>query len=96
MPTAGQYPLFECERIRPFLQHLHIMVGLEDQGLAFLQVMLDELGDFAGVGAVAQTAGPIADHETDRIGGVMGHRKRMNMQITDDERFAGAEFPMYR
>ena len=88
---TGEHSLLQRQRIGPLPEHLDIVVGFQDQGLALPQMVPDQLGDPAGIGTIPEADRTVTDDESDRIAGVVGHGKGMDPEVVDDKGFTGSE-----
>jgi len=91
MSVAGANPLLDGGWIMPVSEHLEIMIALKHQPVAGGEVIVNQAGDRAGIGAVAETAAPAFDSETHRVSGVMGDGKGMDGKTGEREAPAGGE-----
>jgi len=76
---------------RTILQHLHVVVGFEDEDVRGANAVEHELGDVAEVGGKTDVAGRSAQNISDRILRVMRDGKRLDADITDFKTAAGVE-----
>lgn len=68
------------------------MVAFKNKGMALCEVVFDQPGDPAGIGTVAKPELTVGDDKADRIRRIVRYSKRMDLQATELEPFAGAEF----
>src|SRR5439155_18746590 len=73
VPVAAHQPLFEVPGVGADLEHVEIVVRLEDQQVAAAHVLLDELGDIAQVGDNADFDALGGKRKCHGVGGVVGN-----------------------
>jgi hypothetical protein len=91
MPGAAQDALLDDPGIGADLEHVEIVIGLEDQSIAFAQVVLDELGHVAEVGDQAELRAVGAEGEANGVGGIVRYGEGVNLDIADGEALAGLD-----
>lgn len=84
MAVAAEDALLEAPRAaRTILQHLHVMVGFEDEDVRGADAVEHQLGDVAEVGGKTEIAGGGAQQKSDRILRVVRNGKRFDAHIAD-------------
>jgi hypothetical protein len=94
MAVAAQDALLERPRAaRTILQHLHVVVGFEHEGVRVPDAVKHELGRVAEVGGKADVAVRGAQKISDRVLRVVRNGKRLDAHVADFKPRAGLEQP---
>ena len=92
MAVAAEDALLERPRAaRAILQHLHVVVGFEDEDVRGADAVKHEPGGVAEVGGEADVAARGAQQKSDRILGVVRDGKGFDEDVGDLEARAGGE-----
>jgi len=89
MPGAGQNALLNDPRVGPDLEHVQIVIGLEDHAISFAQMNLDHFGEIAEIGADGDFGAPGAEREANGIGSIVRNGEGVDVDIADREMLAG-------
>ena len=92
MAVAAKDALLEAPRAaRTILQHLHIMIGFEDEDVRGADAVEHEPGRVAEVGDEADVAARRPQKKSDRVLRVVRNGKRFNEDVSDLKTRAGCE-----
>jgi hypothetical protein len=91
MAGAGKNPLLDDPRIRSNLQHVQIVIGFQNQAIAFAQMDFDKFRHVAEIGANRYLGAVGAKREADGIGRVVRNRESVNFDIADGKALAGLD-----
>ena len=92
--VAAEDALFERPRAaRTVLQHLHVVVGFEDEDVRMANAFEDQLGDVTKVGGKADIACTGVEDESNWILRVVREGKSLDVHIADFKACAGFEQP---
>ena len=83
MAHAAHHPLFDRPRIRAATQHFEIVIGFNDQHVAFAQVVTNACRHVAEVGDHSNFGTLRAKREAHGIGGIVRNGERRNCDIGD-------------
>ena len=88
MAGAAENALLDDPGIRADLEHVQIVIGFEDQTIGAAQMHFDQFGHVAQVGDDGHFRAIRTECEADRVGGVMGNREGVDLNIADGEALA--------
>src|SRR6266850_1389374 len=84
MSVATENPLFKAPwPMRRFLQHFHIVIGLEDQHICWPNTLDNELVGMTEVGQKADVPASSPNEKTDRVLCVVRHHECLDANIAN-------------
>ena len=86
----------EIGGIGSVLEHLDVVVGLDDQIVGLADEGFHRIGDAAGIGDEAEVDIVDTDHEADVLAGVMRHGERGNVETAQREGLASNNLFLHR
>ncbi len=89
MASPGEDALLDYPRIRADFQHVQVVIGFQDQAIAFAQMDLDKFGHVAEVGADGHLGAVGAEGEANGVGSIMRNGEGMNIDIANRTALAG-------
>ena len=89
MAGAREDTLLDDPGVRTDLEHVEIVIGLENHAIGFAEMNFDHFGEVAEVGADRDFGAVGAEGEADGIGSVVGNGKRVDVDIADGEVLTG-------
>jgi hypothetical protein len=89
MAAAAHHALLDRPRIRPYPQHLEIMIRLEDQNVTIAKMNPQGIRNVAKVGGNGQFDALRGNRVAHGINGVMRNRKACHVQVADREAASG-------
>ena len=89
VPLATHDALFHRPRIRPYLQHFEIVIGLQYQQIRATQMELNRIRQIAEIGDQPDLDALRAKAKSHRIDGVMRDGKAVDLDVADGERGPG-------
>ena len=88
MAGAAENALLDDPGIRADLEHVQIVIGFEDQAIGAAQMHFDQFGHVAEVGDDGHLCAIRTEGEADGVGGVMGNREGVDVNVADGEALA--------
>jgi hypothetical protein len=89
MARAAHHALLDVPRIGTHLQHIEIVIRLQNQKIGFAQILFHKLGHVAEIGDDHYLDSVRAEAVTNRIGGVVGDGERSYFDVADFKSYAG-------
>ncbi len=81
MPRAAQHALLHHPRIRPHLEHIQIVIGLQHQAISPAKMDLDEFRHVAKIGDDRHLRAVRTEREPDRVRRVVRNRESVHLNI---------------
>ena len=91
MTPEASNPAFQCRRIAALLQHLQVMVALQNQATATAQHVHHVRGNMSRVGEHAEPPHAIGKHKLHRFTRIVRDGKRLDTNIANRERFVAVD-----
>jgi hypothetical protein len=91
VPGTAQHALLHYPRIRTHFQHVEIVVGFENKTVCPAQMHFDMVGDVTEVGANGHLSSVRAKGESDRVDGIVGNTKGMDVDVANGEALTGLD-----
>src|SRR5271157_2578963 len=91
MAVAAHHALFNVPRIGPDLEHIQIVIRLEDETLTAFHSLLNHFMNITQVGDHSDFNAIRFQRERHGVRRVVGNGKRRDFDVADDELFARGE-----
>ena len=91
MAGAGKDALLDDPGIGADLEHVEVVIGFENEAIGFAEVHAHVVGQIAEVGADGNFCSIGAKGEGHGIGGIVRDRKRVHIDIANDEALPGVD-----
>lgn len=91
MTGTGKHALLDDPWIRADLEHVQIVIGLENHAVGLAEMDLNHFREIAEIGANGDLCAVGAKSEADRIGGIVRNSECMDIDIADGKVLAGLD-----
>lgn len=82
MPDAAHHTLLHGPGVRPYFQHVQVVIGFEKQKIRVMQMIPDRIGHVPEIHHYTGLDAVHANAETDRINCIVRHCKRADLDVT--------------
>ena len=89
VPGAAHHALLDVPRVRPNLQHFHVVIGFQHQAIGIAQVKFYELRQVAQVGDDGHFHSTRAERESQGIDGIVRNRNGGHFDIAHNKSLPG-------
>jgi len=91
MAGARENALLDDPRIGTNLEHIEIVIGLEDHAIGAAEMHFDHFGEVAEIGTDGHFASVAAEGKTDGIGGIVGNGESVDVDVANRKVLAGLD-----